>query len=480
MELLYILITLSVTALLLIPLKHRGAIEFLSLGASFVAFVESITIACKVAKTGLYSPYVFFSINSLEAIVILIIGFIGLGTTIYSIQYLREETKKNIIGFTRAKQYFVLMNLFLVAMYFAIVANNPIFAWIFIEATTLSTAFLISFYNKPSAIEGAWKYLILNSIGLLLGFFGTLLYFTSVGHSEGGDFVSWQILMANAVHLDPLIAKIAFIFVLIGYGTKVGLVPMHTWKPDAYSKAPAPIGGLLSGALLPVALVMILKFKVITDIAVGVDFSQHLLIIFGVVSIVVAALIMYNAKDYKRVLAYSSIENAGIMAFGFGLGGLGVFAATLHMIYHSLVKATLFFSSGNLLLKYNSTKIAKVTDALSALPYTSLLFIFGFLVVTGTPPFGIFTTKMQVLSVGIQSHPVATGIALLFMTVVFVGFLKHVTTMFLKGKTNASKKDEGNMWLIVPPALFLICIICLSFYMPPFLQILINGVASQY
>jgi len=410
----------------------------------------------------------------------LIIGLICLATTIYSVEYLRQETSKNIIGFTRVKQYFILLNLFLMSMFLAASANNPIFAWIFIEATTLSTAFLISFYNKPSSLEAAWKYLIINSIGLLLGFLGTLLYFTTTTNLGGNDFVSWQFLQDNAHNFDPMVAKIAFIFVLIGYGTKVGLVPMHTWKPDAYSKAPAPIGALLSGALLPVAFAVILKLKVITDIAVGPLFSHNLLIFFGVLSIAVAALIMFNAKNYKRLLAYSSIENAGVMAFGFGLGGLGVFAATLHMIYHSFVKVVLFLSSGNLLLRYNSDKIKNVKGALSVVPVTSVLFISGFLIVTGTPPFGIFLTKMQILSVGINTHPVASIIALFFMAIVFIGFLKHVTSMFFEEKQVDIEISDKHIWLIIPPLIFLVLVFGLSFYIPPFLYTLISDVAVKY
>jgi len=410
----------------------------------------------------------------------LIIGLICLATTIYSVEYLRQETSKNSIGFTRVKQYFILLNLFLMSMFLAASANNPIFAWIFIEATTLSTAFLISFYNKPSSLEAAWKYLIINSIGLLLGFLGTLLYFTTTTNLGGNDFVSWQFLQDNAHNFDPMVAKIAFIFVLIGYGTKVGLVPMHTWKPDAYSKAPAPIGALLSGALLPVAFAVILKLKVITDIAVGPLFSHNLLIFFGVLSIAVAALIMFNAKNYKRLLAYSSIENAGVMAFGFGLGGLGVFAATLHMIYHSFVKVVLFLSSGNLLLRYNSDKIKNVKGALSVVPVTSVLFISGFLIVTGTPPFGIFLTKMQILSVGINTHPVASIIALFFMAIVFIGFLKHVTSMFFEEKQVDIEISDKHIWLIIPPLIFLVLVFGLSFYIPPFLYTLISDVAVKY
>src|ERR1035437_10116211 len=235
---------------------------------------------------------------------ILIVSFIGFFTIIYSIQYLRKETTKNIIGFTRVKQYFILLNLFLAAMFLAVTAGNPIFAWISIEATTLSTAFLISFYNKPSAMEAAWKYLIINSVGLLLGFFGTLLYFTSVSSWDGNGFVNWQLLTTHAIYLDPVLAKIAFIFVVIGYGTKVGLAPMHTWLPDAHSKAPVPISALLSGVLLNVAFVIILRFKYVTDASIGPAFAQNLLMTLGILSIFIASLIILTQKNYKRLLAY--------------------------------------------------------------------------------------------------------------------------------------------------------------------------------
>ena len=480
MEILFIITTLIIVALLNVFIKRRFVIELFSIIASSVVLFESIVVALKVSVSGVYSPFVFFSVDSLGAIVMLIIACIGFATTIYSIRYLQQETAKGIIGFTRVRQYFVLLNIFLAAMFLAVTASNPVFAWISIEATTLSTAFLISFYNKPSAIEAAWKYLIINSIGLLLGFFGTLLYFTSMSSLGENGFVSWQSLLANIVHLDPLIAKIAFIFVLIGYGTKVGLAPMHTWKPDAYSKAPNPIGALLSGALLPVAFIVILKFKNVTDAAIGPQFSQNLLIIFGILSIAVAALIMFNVRNYKGLLAYSSIENAGVMALGFGFGGLGISAAILHLIYHSLVKGIMFFSSGNLLLKYNSAKIKNIKGALGIVPFTSILFIAGFLIVTGVPPFGIFLTKMQILSVGIQVNPIITIIALFFMTLIFIGFLKHIISMFFSQKPEDIEVGEGNIWLIIPPLILLVTIIILSFYIPPFLSRLINDVVSHY
>src|SRR3990172_6814995 len=336
--------------------SKRKACETATIIAGAVALAAALFSAQKVSSEGTYSPNDYFSIDALGAIIIVLIAFIGFIAALYSMAYLRRETEKGIIGFEKARLYFILFNLFIAAMFLAASTSNPIIMWIAIEATTLSTAFLISFYNKPTALEAAWKYLIINSSGLLLGFFGTLLFFTFAGNAAANTFINWQTLLENAFSLNPLIVKIAFIFVLIGYGTKAGLAPMHTWLPDAHSKTPSPISAMLSGALLNVALLAILKFKLITDAALGPVFSQNILIFFGIFSIAIPAFIIIVQKNYKRLFAYSSIEHMGIVALGFGFGGLGSFAALLHIIYHSLVKSILFFSAGNVLLKYGSTK----------------------------------------------------------------------------------------------------------------------------
>lgn len=480
MELLIIIASLLIAALVCLLSKYRRVIEFVSVTALPIVFIESIFVALNVASLGVYAPFRLFSIDALGAIVVLIISFIGCVSAFYSVLYLHQESAKQIVGFHRVKEYFVLFHLFLLAMFFAITTTNPIIMWISIEATTLSTVFLISFYNKPSAIEAAWKYLIINSVGLLLGFFGTLLYFTAIEPSQRNAFTNWDMLLTNASSLDPLIAKIAFIFVFIGYGTKVGFFPMHTWKPDAYSKAPAPIGALFSGALLPVSFIALLKFKLVTDIAVGGTFSNNLLIIFGTLSIVIAAFIIFTQKNYKRLLAYSSIEHAGIMALGFGFGGLGIFAAILHMIYHSFIKSALFFSAGNIFLKYSSTKIAKVKGAMKVIPLTSVLFLIGFLSLTGIPPLGLFLTKMYVLSAGIEVRPGVVIIVLISSIILFVGFLKHSTAMIFGEKEGEIKTREANPWLIIPALVMIVAALYLSFHIPTFIDSLLRSAASQY
>ncbi len=461
--------------------KQRAIARATSVLASIIALIEVFFIAFKVADTGTYDPFPFFSVDGLGAIILLIIVIIGIVTNIYSLEYFRQEKLKHLVGSTRIKQYFILLNLFLAAMVIAVTANNPIMAWISIEATTLSTAFLISFYNKSSAIEAAWKYLVINSVGLLLGFFGTLLYFIPVTDLlEKGNMVSWHLLVTHASQLDPMIAKIAFIFILIGYGTKVGMVPMHTWKPSAYTKAPTPLGALLSGALLPVAFMMILRLKMLTDISAGPLFSQYLLIGFGLLSIAVASFIIPILTNYKRLLAYSSIENAGIMALGFGFGGIGVMAASLHMIYHSLIKSALFLSSGNFLLHYHSARIKDVKGSLKVIPFTSIIFMIGFLAITGAPPFGILMSKMLILAAGMKRYPWISIVTLLLMEVLFFGFLKHVSSMLFGEKPSEIKSGEKNIWLIIPPFILLAIVLYLSLSMPTFLQQLLNGTVNKY
>ncbi|MBW6485477.1 MAG: hypothetical protein K0B01_04915 [Syntrophobacterales bacterium] len=480
MEPVIIISILSLAAMACLLLKSLRAIEYVSLGAAAIVFIAAVSLALDVSVHPSLASAQFFWVDPLAAIIALLIGTVGLAAAFYSIFYLRAEMAKGIIGFHRVKQYFILFNLFLLAMFFAVMVNNPILMWIAIESTTLSTVFLISFYDKPTALEAAWKYLIINSTGLLLGFFGTLLYFTSVHSTGGNDLISWEILRANTANLNPLIAKIAFIFVLIGYGTKVGFAPMHTWLPDAHSKAPAPISALLSGVLLNIALFAVLRFKLLTDAVAGQAFSEGLLMLFGLVSIIIAALIMLTQQNYKRLLAYSSIENMGIVALGFGMGGIGVFAAILHMIYHALVKPALFFLAGNIFLKYSSTKIANIRGVISALPVSAGLFLTGFFTVTGTPPFGIFFTKIYVLSAAIGTNLFAGLIAIFAFALVFIGFFRQVIAMMFGEKPSEMPVGEIHRLLIAPPLLLLAAALALSFYLPPFLSELITQAVGKY
>ncbi len=472
--LLHILIltpVLAALSFLFVKKERKVFIRYITLVALIVEFASMAGVISVIVGSGSYPSSSYFHADSLSAILILIITTIGAAASVYSIGYLRTEVKKEIIGFSRVRQYFILMHLFIFTMLLAVSVSNPIMMWIAIEATTLSTAFLISFYNKPSSIEAAWKNLIINSVGLLLGFLGTLIFLAIFSSSmQGGESVAtWQDLLRSGIASDPAAVKVAFIFILVGYGTKMGLVPMHTWLPDAHSKAPVPISALLSGVLLNVAFYAILRFKIVTDSAIGPQFSQGLFIFFGAMSIIVAAFIILVQINYKRMLAYSSVEHMGIMALGFGFGGAGVFAALVHMIFHSLTKSLLFFSAGNIFLKYSSTKITNIKGVIMALPVTGIVFMIGIMAITGMPPFGIFFTEFKILAAGISGYPAVIALVILGLILVFVGFLKHATSMIFGDVPEGIKRGELDPLTTIPVVVLVSILVSFGLFIPSFL-----------
>jgi hydrogenase-4 component F len=254
----------------------------------------------------------------------------------------------------------------------------------------------------------------------------------------------------------------------------MGLVPMHTWKPDAYNKAPLPVVSLLSGALLNVAFFAILRFKIIIDGATSGVFSQNLFIFFGILSIVISALIIYSQNNYKRLLAYSSVEHAGIMMLGFGFGGIGIFGAILHMVYHAFAKSLLFLVSSNIALKYSSSKIKDVTGMLTVMPQTAILFIVGLLAIVGLPPFGTFLSEFYILFAGFGNHLLITVVAAVSLIIVFIGFLKSGFSMLFGTPPNNIKRGETDMWTLVPITFFAILFVVLGLYLPSSIQILVK------
>ena len=465
---------------LLIKKKHFKTIGIIATLVSFLELFITFIIGMDVIEYGVYSFTSNLSVDSLGLVLLAILAISNFAASWYSGSYLKAEMKKKIIGFAKMKQYFVLLHLFIFAMFFAIVTTSPIIMWISIEATTLSTAFLICFYNKPASMEAAWKYLIINSVGLLLGFFGTILFLYPAIASGNHEMINWQTLTSGASAFDPFIIKIAFIFILTGYGTKVGLAPMHTWLPDAHSKAPAPISALFSGVLLNVAFLAVLRFKSVIDISIGKYFSQELFVFFGVLSIIIAAFIIFIQKNYKRLLAYHSIEHMGIITLGFGFGGIASFAALLHLIYHSLAKSALFLLAGNIILKYSSTKMYNVNGMIKTLPVTSVLFFVGFLALAGVPPFGIFITEFTILSKGFQINPVITIIVLFSLVLVVAGIIKHISEMVFGEPAQGISNGEAGISTVFPIVILIAILIFISFFIPADMQYLLRSATLNY
>lgn len=461
----------------LLEARHRRIIEWAVMLTGLVELGLALTLVPMVLSTGTVQASALFSLDALGSYVSLLIALVGAFASFYSVGYLRAETDKEIVGPSRVRQYFLLLKLFFFAMFLAVATMSPVVMWIAIEATTLSTAFLISFYNKQSATEAAWKYLILNSLGLLLSLLGTLLFLALPELREGS--LTWNELRLSAVTFDPLIVKLAFVFVLVGYGTKVGFVPLHSWKPDTYSKAPTPIAALLSSVLLNVAFLAILRFKGLTDTAIGATFSSELLMFFGTLSIVVAALLIFVQKNFKRLLAYSSIEHAGLLALGFGFGGAGTLVSLLHMLYHTLGKALVFFVAGNVFLKYGTTKMHQVTGVLRALPLSGPVFFVALLALLGLPPFGIFFTKLSLLVAGMETMPYVVALVLLALAVIFFGFLRHAHAMLFGATPEGVVVGESNMLTVWPVVLLLGLFLVLSWYLPtPLSELMSTAVAN--
>ncbi len=463
----------------ILPRERQALIEYGAVAASGVTAVLALLIAQSVLRYGTLQGPGFLGVDALGALGLLITAIVGFAAALHSVGHLREEAKKGFIGFRRIREYYSLFHLFLFSMFAAAASESPIITWTAIEATTLATAFLITFYNKPSALEAGWKNLIVNSVGLLVGFLGTLLFLNAAASAGAAEpFVSWETLRTLSGSFDPTLIKVAFVLCLVGYGTKVGLVPMHTWLPDAHSKAPAPISALLSGVLLNTALIAVVRLRAVTDLVVDPGFTAHFLIFFGILSLVVAALIIFAQKNYKRMLAYSSIEHMGVMAIGFGIGGAATLASLLHMLYHALLKPLLFFAAGNVFLKYSSTKIAKVRGTLTLLPVSTVAFFAGLLAVSGIPPSGIFFTKLAILAEGMRTYPFLMLVALGALALILAGFLRAATAMFFSEPPGDLPRGEANGWTVASLGFLAALFIFVSFYVPTPLHALITSAAT--
>jgi hydrogenase-4 component F len=393
-------------------------------------------------------------VDSLGVIFLTLIGVVGFLTGLYSLSYIRHDVESGALDVGKVKLYYGFFNLFLSTMLLAATSNNIVMMWVAVEATTLGSAFLVGLYGQKSSLEAAWKYVIICTVGVAFGLYGTVLAYANgsevLGNSEGA--ILWTTLVAHASSLDPTVAKLSFVFILIGFGTKAGLFPMHAWLPDAHSEAPSPVSGLLSGVLLKCALLIIIRYYAITIRAIGPEFPQQLLLILGTLSIVVASLLFYVQQDLKRKLAYSSVEHIGLMALGLGLGGpLGVGAALLHAVNHSFAKALLFCGSGNVLMKYGTRDLRSVKGLMRVAPVSGLLLIAGALALAGFPPFNIFVSEFMVFSAGIATgHSWLVLVCALFFTVTVGGLIQIVSGSVLGKNPEKMKKGDVGWGALLP------------------------------
>ena len=414
----------------------RRPVPWLALASATLILLAGIALGARVLPDGAVTASGHqLRVDALTAFMLIVIGGVAVIATWAGVGYIEGELVDGHTTPAVARQYAVLVPLFLAAMVLAVLANNVGVMWVAVEATTVVTAFLVGQHRTRESLEATWKYVIVGSVGVGLAFFGTVLVFFAATHAtRGGDVgLNWPDLVAAAPRLDPGVTKLAAGLLLLGFGTKAGLAPMHTWLPDAHSQAPAPVSALMSGVLLSVAFYGLLRYRVIIDVALGPGYLRIMFVTVALISLLVAASLMITQRDYKRLLAYSSIEHMGIIALGAGIGGpLASAALLLHMLGHGLTKAVLFSASGTLLREEGTTSIRAVRGVLARRPVLGTCLALGLASLLGFPPFSIFASELGVLRAGVTSGPILpTLAALVVILVVFGAITVHGVSLLL-------------------------------------------------
>ena len=377
--------------------------------------------------------------DALSAFMVVVIGAISLLASIQSVRYLAVEIARGEHGARHASLYSLLVQVFVACMLAAVLSANLGALWVAVEATTIATTFLVGHRRSDKALEASWKYVLICSVGIALAFLGTVLvYFAALhvpGHAAGASVLDWTSLMRASHRLDPAVVRLAMALLVLGYGTKVGLAPMHSWLPDAHSQAPAPVSALMSGVLLTVAFYALLRFKAVADGTLGPGFTRTLLVIVGLASLLVAASLLLTQHDVKRMLAYHSIEHMGLIALGAAAGTtLAVAAVLLHILGHGLAKAVLFLASGEILIEEGTSEIDEIPALLSRRPLLGGIFGLGLVALLGLPPFSLFVSELNMvrgeLAVGLGW---AAGLSLLSMAVIFAAVMAHGRHLLLGG-----------------------------------------------
>jgi hydrogenase-4 component F len=489
---------MALLALLLVPFAagvisalatSRRVMEAVNLAAFAITFVLSLGIGASVLSGGPVSLWDgFLYADSLSALVCLLTASVALVCSVYAVGYLREDERSGAFeeagALSHYRRYYGLTPLFVASMMLVAVANNMGVMWVAIEATTLASVFLVTFYGKLTCLEAAWKYAIIGSVGLSMALFATVLAYYA-GHgvldTEKLSGLNWSVLVGHAGQLDQPVMRLAFILALLGYGTKAGLAPMHTWKPDAYSEAPVPSAALLSTAMMNCALYGLARFYILTSRAVGPEFPGGLLLLAGMLSMGISVPFVLVQKNFRRLLAYHTIDHAGIMATAMGLGTkLGALALMLHMTYHTVAKSLLFLCAGNVYQHFKSDLFDKIRGGvIRAIPVTGVVFLMAMLAIIGMPPFSLFQSEFLILRAAFGSgHYVSTVLFILFGVGIFAGALVHVGGLVLGGDSSTGPAAPLRPWRESSMLALAAVLVIIGFWMPGPLMRLIRAAAG--
>ena len=467
--------------------QRRKSMETVNLVGFSVLFLVAVALAAQVLAAGAVSfANSFFYADSLSALAILLTASVALVCSTYAIGYLRDDQQSGALGDSlsgsqqvgQLRMYYTLTPLMIFSMLFMAVANNLGVMWVAMEATTLASIFLVTFYAKVTSIEAAWKYAIIGGVGLSMALFGTVVAYYAGHRLAGSDSLSglnWSVLAQHAAQLDKTSMRLAFVLVLLGYGTKAGLAPMHTWKPDAYSEAPVPTTAILSSALLNCAFYCLIRFYILTSRCLGPEYPGHLLLFFGLLSMGVSVPFVLVQGNLRRLLAYSTIDHSGIMAVALGLGGaMGSLGLMLHMTFHTIAKPLLFLSAGNVYQYFRTDLFAKIKGSvIRAMPLTGVVLLMAMLAIVGMPPFGLFQSEFLILRAAFDSGHFLTGtLFVLFSVGLFTGIGLHVGRMVL-GPGGETPVATSNPWRDGSLVALAAALVVIGFWVPaPLLELI--------
>ena len=471
MEILWVLaIPLLGAAVLALGGHRHWAAEVNSL-FSFATFVAAALLVARVVESGPATAFnEQFFVDPFNVFLVALTALVAFTTALFSRPYMRIEQEHGRVTAARLRLYHCAYQLFMFTMLVSLLTNNVGILWVAMEGATLSTVLLVSLYRTPESLEAAWKYFILCGVGIAQALFGTILLYFAAEKVLGGGTTSllWTHLYEVRDQIEPTVLSLAFVFLLVGYGTKVGLVPLHNWLPDAHAEGPTPISAVLSGLLLNVALYAVVRSKVLVDGALGSSFSGGLMMGFGLLSVVVAALFLSRQRDIKRMFAYSSIEHMGIITFAFGMGGaVAAFAGLLHMTVHSLTKSAIFFTVGHAVQKTGTQNMSDIRGLIQINPAIGWGLVLGTLAILGVPPFGVFAAEFMILTTAMHEHPWSTPFLLFALGVAFAAVFSKVQPMVF-GETTARRLPHQPALLPVFVHLFLVLL--LGLYIPPYLE----------
>ena len=450
---------------------HRDGAAAVNIGFSLATFVAAAVLTAQIVASGpiLVLQQQFF-VDSLNVFLVALTAFVALTTALFARPYMRVERDHGKMTPPRMRLFHSMYQLFSFTMLLALTTNNMGLLWVAMEAATLATVLLVAVYRTPASLEAAWKYFILCGVGIAQALFGTILLYLAAERligAEGGGLL-WTNLDAVKHQLEPTVIALAFVFLLVGYGTKVGLAPLHNWLPDAHAEGPTPISAVLSGLLLNVALYAVLRCKVLADGALATRFAGELMMAFGLLSVVLAAFFLSRQRDIKRMFAYSSIEHMGLITFAFGMGGpIASFAGLLHMTVHSLVKSAIFFAVGHAAQKAGTQVMDHIRGLVRVNPTVGWGLMIGSLAILGMPPFGVFASEFLILTTAMREYPWTTPFLLLALGVAFASVLSKVQPMVF-GETNV--KPLAHPPAIAPVFVHLGLALLLGLYIPPYLD----------